>query len=356
MTSPIARKSVTAAILLFLAACPVLEAARTAGFENPRREDNFNRDWKFRLGEVEGGQKTGLDDSGWRSLDLPHDWSVEGDFSETHPASPGGGALPGGIGWYRKTFRISDLDKNKLIFVDFDGIYRNAEVWINGKSLGRRPYGYSSFRMELTPFLLYGGAANVLAVRVDNSAQPNSRWYSGSGIYRNVRLVTTGKLFVDHWGTYLSTPETGETAATVRAEIRVRNRTGSDRTVTIATVFRDDGDGKAAEASADVLIPKDSCVTVVQTAVIRNPALWSVESPRMYRAETGVFQGDETLDAVTTPFGIRGFTFDREKGFRLNGKPVKILGVCDHHDLGCLGAAVSVRALERQLEILKAMG
>jgi beta-galactosidase len=347
-------KTMPAVIILLLTAIPLNNTSASTG--SPRREDNFNADWKFKLGDIEAGQTAGLDDSGWRSLTLPHDWSIEGEFSESNPASPGGGALPGGVGWYRKTFNINELDRDRLVFTDFDGIYRNAEIWINGKYLGLRPYGYSSFRMELTPFLYYGDIPNVLAVRVDNSKQPNSRWYSGSGIYRNVRLVTTGRIFVDHWGTFITAPETGTDRATVKAEIRVRNRTGSDRTVTVVTVFRDDSGGKAAEASAGVFVPKDSTAAVVLTAEIRNPALWSVESPRLYAAETAVRSGDETLDAVTTPFGIRGFAFDREKGFLLNGKPLKILGVCNHHDLGCLGAAVNTRALERQLEILKAMG
>ncbi|MDM7925393.1 MAG: beta-galactosidase GalB [bacterium] len=347
-------KTLPALTFLLLTAGPLPDTA--GGAAAPRREENFNGGWKFRLGDVRDGQAAGLADSAWRSLTLPHDWSIEGNFSESHPASPGGGALPGGIGWYRKTFKISDSDRDRLVFVDFDGIYRNAEVWINGHSLGLRPYGYSSFRLELTPYLLYGETPNVLAVRVDNSAQPNSRWYSGSGIYRNVRLVTTGRIGVDHWGTFITTPETGPERASVRAEIRIRNRTASDRAVTVSTVFRDDRGNSAAEASAGVLVPADSCASVVLNAAILNPALWSADSPRMYAAETVVADGAETLDAVTTPFGIRSFVFDREKGFLLNGRPEKLLGVCNHHDLGCLGAAVNRRALERQLEILKDMG
>ncbi len=172
-----------------------------------RRTENICRNWKFNLGNIPNGQKPSLDDSRWRELNLPHDWSIEGEFSEKHPATPGGGALPGGIGWYRKNFTLSESEKGRLVFIEFDGIYKNSEVWINDHFLGKRPYGYISFQYELTPFLKYGKDKNVLAVKVDNSQQPNSRWYSGSGIYRNVWLVTTGKIFVDHWGTFITTPE-----------------------------------------------------------------------------------------------------------------------------------------------------
>jgi beta-galactosidase len=177
----------------------------TALSSNPRKIQTFCRDWKFHLGDVRNGQEPGLNDSQWRVLDLPHDWSIEGAFSKDNPATPGGGALPGGIGWYRKEFIVPESESNRLIFIDFDGVYRNSEVWINGHYLGKRPYGYSSFRYELTPFLTYGKRNNILAVRVDNSRQPNSRWYSGSGIYRNVWLVSTERIFVDHWGTFVTT-------------------------------------------------------------------------------------------------------------------------------------------------------
>ena len=165
-----------------------------------RKTENFDKNWKFNLGDVANGQEIDLDISKWRTLDLPHDWSIEGEFSEGNPATTGGGALPGGIGWYRKTFTVPESDKDKLTFIDFDGVYRNSEVWINGHYLGIRPYGYSSFRYELTPYLKHGDKKNVIAVKVDNSQQPNSRWYSGSGIYRNVWLVTAGRIYVEHWG------------------------------------------------------------------------------------------------------------------------------------------------------------
>ena len=184
---------------------------------------NFNRDWRFNLGDVTNGQAPDLDDSKWRALNLPHDWSIEGEFSEKNPAGFGGGALPGGIGWYRKTFTLPASAKGKSVFIDFDGVYRNSEVWINGHYLGKRPYGYISFEYEMSAYLNYGTQKNVLAVKVDNSQQPNSRWYSGSGIYRNVWLTTVNKLHVDHWGTYITTPEVSDQSANIKIETMMRN-------------------------------------------------------------------------------------------------------------------------------------
>ena len=185
---------------------------------NPRPDKTviFNQGWRFHLGDVPDAKDPGFDDSQWRQLNLPHDWSIEGEFDEKNPAGTGGGALPGGTGWYRKTFNVPATAKGKLVFIDFDGVYRNSEVWINGHYLGKRPYGYSSFEYDLTPFLNYGSQKNVIAVKVDNSEQPNSRWYSGSGIYRNVWLTTIEKVHVDHWGTYVTTPGVSEQSATVK--------------------------------------------------------------------------------------------------------------------------------------------
>lgn len=317
---------------------------------------NFGADWKFYLGDITKGQEPGFDDSRWRVLDLPHDWSIEGEFSKDNPAGVGGGALPGGIGWYRKTFSVPESEKDRLTFIRFDGVYRNSEVWINGNRLGKRPYGYSSFEYELTPFLKYDGETNILAVRVDNSKQPNSRWYSGSGIYRHVWLVTTEKIHVDHWGTFVTTPEVNDHSARISVRVRVMNASGQDQEIVLKTVIRDDEGGDVASTISRTKALKDSVCEVSQEFVVVNPALWSVEHPFLYKAATTVESGGRTCDDYETTFGIRTFRFDPEKGFVLNGKLMKIRGVCNHHDLGCLGAAINTRALERQLEILKAMG
>ena len=321
-----------------------------------RTVQKFDNGWRFTLGDVADGQLPGFDDSHWRQLNLPHDWSIEGTFSTDNPATVGGGALPGGIGWYRKEFTVPDAQKDRLLFVEFDGVYRNSQVWLNGHFLGARPYGYSSFEYELTPYLRYGNAKNVMAVRVDNSEQPNSRWYSGSGIYRNVWLTSTAPLRVDHWGTYVTTPTVTTSSATVAIRTSVRNSSNSDQAFVLRTVVLDPTGKEVASTEAQQKIADAAVSTVEQFLVVAMPSLWSIEDPSMYRAVSTVLLNGKTVDRYETPFGVRTFEFTPDKGFFLNGKPVRIKGVCDHHDLGCLGSAVNYRAIERQVQLLKGMG
>jgi len=317
---------------------------------------DFDKDWHFHLGDVADAQQAAFADAGWRTLNLPHDWSIEGKFSKDNPATPEGGALPGGIGWYRKTFTVPASSKGKLVYIDFDGVYQKSTVYINGHELGFRPNGYISFRYELTPYLNFGGK-NTIAVKVDNSVQPNSRWYSGSGIYRNVWLVTTNKTAIEHWGTYVTTPEVSAQSATVDLKIRVKND-GNTSPITIkSTIY--DAAGKAVAAYGDIVPKVDLKDTVIlsnQHITVKNPILWSVDHPYLYKLITQVEVNKQVVDTYTTTLGIRYFNFDADKGFSLNGKHIKILGICDHHDLGSLGSALNNRALERQLQILKAMG
>ncbi len=287
---------------------------------------------------------------------MPHDWSIEGEFSENNPATASGGALPGGIGWYRKTFIIPEKEKNQNIFIDFDGVYRNSEVWINGHYLGKRPYGYSSFRYNLTPYLSFGSKANVIAVKVDNSKQPNSRWYSGSGIYRNVWLIFTGKIFIDHWGVCITTPEVSEKKAKIFIISKIRNELGKNGIITITTTLFDSNGKKVTSLTSATNSITDSVAIVKQEMNVDKPFLWSIERPYLYKVVTLVSFEGKKYDKYITSIGLRYFSFDRLKGFSLNGKSVKIVGVCNHHDLGCLGSAVNTRALERQLSILKGMG
>jgi beta-galactosidase len=315
---------------------------------------DFDKGWHFHLGDAAGAENPTMSDAKWRALDLPHDWSIEGKFKKENPATPEGGALPGGIGWYRKAFTIPVTSKDKKVYIDFDGVYQKSTVWINGHKLGFRPNGYISFEYDLTPYLKFGGQ-NIIAVKVDNSVQPNSRWYSGSGIYRNVWLVTTNKTAIDHWGTYVTTPEVGDQAATVHLQTHLKNYSGSPVKITLAsTIYNPSGKPVITLTSAEVDVTASSYVA--QDFNVTKPELWSVDHPRLYKAVTKVLSGKTVIDEYTTPFGIRYFNFDADKGFSLNGKPMKILGVCDHHDLGSLGAAVNYRALERQLQMLKAMG
>ncbi len=324
--------------------------------EGPRQRSNFGADWKFHLGDVADAQASGFDDSGWRSLTLPHDWSIEGEFSEDNPATPGGGALPGGTGWYRKSFTLPDGDAGRLVFIDFDGVYRNSEVWINGSYLGKRPYGYSSFRYELTPHLKFDGTPNLLAVKVDNSEQPNSRWYSGSGIYRNVWLVVTDPVHVDHWGTFVSTPKIEVDSATVSVVTSVKNASADSQEIELSTILYDPAGNEVGRIAEPRTLAAGEVGEISQELRVVHPALWSIEQPDLYRAVSRVDCGSRLCDEYETPFGIRDFSFDRDRGFFLNGRHLKINGVCDHHDLGCLGAAIHTRALERQLEILQGMG
>jgi len=324
--------------------------------KNTPRVQSFNENWKFTLADsATVASAINFDDTKWRTLNLPHDWSIESDFGKDFPASPGGGALPGGIGWYRKTFTVDKANEGKRIYIDFDGVYRNSEVWINGTSLGVRPYGYSSFRYDLTPLIKFG-SANVIAVKADNSKQPNSRWYSGSGIYRNVWLVTTSPVHVDQWGTYITTPEVTENSAKVVIETTIKNTLNNVQPVKVVQELLNAKGKEVAKVEGMLNAVNGPSDKISQTLSVTNPTLWNIENPYLYKMITRLYISGKQVDEYETTVGIRSFTFDVKKGFFLNGKHVKINGVCNHHDLGALGTAVNTRAIERQLEILKEMG
>jgi beta-galactosidase len=321
-----------------------------------RSRENFNSSWKFFLGDASNAMELKFDDSGWRLLNLPHDWSIEGEFKADNPATPGGGALPGGIGWYRKVFMIEEAEKDKLVFLEIDGAYMNSEVWINGHYLGKRPNGYSSFSYELTPYLTYGKNSNIVAVKVDNSKQPNSRWYSGSGIYRNVWLVKTNPVYIDHWGTFVTTPEINNESASINIKTKLKNTSELQQRIQLLTTIISPDAKKVASVKTDTVINPNTIIELNQDIKVIKPDLWSVETPVLYKAVSYVKAENKPVDNYSTSFGIRYFEFDSLKGFLLNGQQVKIKGVCNHHDLGCLGSAINSRAIERQLEILKSMG
>jgi len=315
-----------------------------------RTRTSFNKDWKFFLGDEPGAKSPAFIDTKWRKLTLPHDWSIEGKFDEKNPAKPEGGGLPTGIGWYRKEFTAPANFASRLITIEFDGVYKNSEVWVNGKYLGKRPYGYASFSYEISKFLKAG--KNIIAVKVDNSAQPDSRWYSGSGIYRNVWLTSTAKVAVAKWGTFVTADQSGR----VEFQAQIQNKTLKMQTVVITnSVFTASGKLIANAIQQNVKIDT-SGLEIDRVFDIKDPVLWSIENPYQYTLVTKIVQNGKMLDSYETKFGIRSFNFDVKKGFSLNGKPMKLLGVCLHHDLGALGAAVNVRAMERQLQIMKEMG
>lgn len=338
---------------LFLFICTVLFSCSSS--KKVRENVDFTEGWKFYLGDDSIAYNTQYDDAKWRILDLPHDWSIEADFSLKNPATPGGGALPGGIGWYRKDFVVDKSDEGKNVYIDFDGIYWNSKVWINGHLLGERPNGYISFRYDLTPYIKVG-ERNVIAVRVDNSKQPNSRWYSGSGIYRNVRLVTTNALHVDLWGTYVTTPTITKDNAEIKIETNIKNSSDLSQTFELYSILIDKDGKEISRINNSESVGVGENISMNQSLKVSNPILWSIDNPYLYKIVTRIEQKGKVVDEYETPLGIRYFSFDPNKGFFLNGESVKIKGVCNHHDLGFLGAAVNTRAIERQLEILKEMG
>ena len=293
-----------------------------------RQRDNFDKGWLFILGDSAQMATPAYNDSHWRKLCLPHDWAIEGDFYAGNPSGAGGGALPGGIGWYRKHFLLDcEAEPGGRYFIEFDGVYMNSTVYVNGQEVGHRPYGYSSFEYDITKYLKRGD--NVIAVKVDNSDQPNSRWYSGCGIYRHVWLTKTNAVHVKHWGVHVQTDaKTGQ----IKVEADVEGNNYKVRN----TVY--DASGKEVGLK------------------VKNPHLWSVEDPYIYKVRTQVLVGGKVVDEVWTTTGFRDFKFDAETGFWLNGKNFKLNGVCEHHDFGSLGAAVNEDAMHRKLSKLKAMG
>ena len=280
---------------------------------------------------------------------------AEGIFESTSPGGSGGGYINAGTGWYRKEFRLPGTVHGKRVFIEFDGVYMNSDVWLNGVHLGNRPYGYSSFRYELTQHLNYNGERNVLAVRA-RVQQPCSRWYSGAGIYRHVRLRIADPVHLAHWGTYVTTPEATEQEATVRVETKIQNQSGAPRQVVLETAVVDDAEVNVTHGSSTVTVQADGVIVVEQVFRVPHPHLWSPANPRLYHVTSSVFADGQRSDQSITPVGIRTFALTMDRGFFLNGKHVDIKGVCDHHDMGCLGTAVHTRAIERQLEILKGMG
>lgn len=329
----------------------LLVASATA--ESPRQRISFNKDWRFQLGDHPGAEAANFDHQAWRQLDLPHDWSAEGKFDENESSGAQGGYLPTGIGWYRKEFVVPESAAAGVVLVDFDAIYMNGEVWINGVRLGKRPYGYTGVRYDLTPHLKFG-ESNVIAVRVDNSLQPSTRWYSGSGIYRHTWLITTDKLRVAHWGTQVSTPEINETFGVVKILTTLRNDHDRERTVTLNQSVKEEG--MFAETEEEVTVGSGAEVVVEQELMIPRPKLWSPDSPNLYAIRTELRDGDRAIGQYHTPLGFRTVTYDAQKGMFLNGQPIIMKGTCNHSDLGPLGAALWNDALERRLLMLKAMG
>jgi beta-galactosidase len=313
--------------------------------------------WRFTQGDPAGAERPQFDDRAWRILDLPHDWSIEGVPAEDNPGGGRVGYFPTGIGWYRKSFRLPPGSADREVWLEFDGVYMNSDVWLNGVHLGRRPYGYISFRYDLTPHLRPG--TNLIAVRVDNSKQPSSRWYSGSGIYRHTWLTLVDRVHVAPWGVWVTTPVADPSGSEVQVRTSLANHGGALSGAIVRQVIRDESGHEVARGDTTLAAPAGSDVSLSQTLRLESPKLWSVERPYRYRVRTEVIAGGrqgKILDRVTTAFGVRSIAYDADRGFLLNGVRVKMRGVNLHHEAGGLGAAVPEQVWASRLARLKAMG
>ena len=309
---------------------------------------SFNDSWLFALTDSDAPAAADFNDNGWRQLSLPHDWAIEGDFSVDNPSGAGGGALPGGVGWYRKHFDYSPRADRKVYF-DVDGAYMNASVYVNGHYLGTRPYGYASFSYDITPYLKNG--QNVIAVKVDNAEQPNSRWYSGCGIYRNTWLREQSLLHIPLWGVHVVPSENN-----LKVSIKIDNDGERKAIAQLRTVLTDRKGQTVASAFLPIVVKKGQSDEFTLDMKVSDTEKWSVDNPYLYTLTAEIVQDNKVIDTYQTKTGFRTIDFDAVKGFSLNGKRMKINGVCLHHDAGALGAAVNRRAIERQLQILKEMG
>ena len=334
------------------------ETVNVGFIKEGERSTIFNQDWRFFKGDQEGAEATNFNDSSWRSLNLPHDWSIEGEFTVQGEAESG--FLLGGTGWYRKHFVVPEKYEGKDFTLNFDGVYMNAEVYINGEKIGEHNYGYTAFAFDITDALVSDGETeNIIAVKVSNPL-PSSRWYSGSGIYRDVTLSVTDSIHVGHLGTTVTTPniET-QKGSNVDVDVKtvVENESTQESSVTVKTIVVDtNGEAVSDPVTKVQNIAASGSVTFEQTAIVNNPKLWSVESPNMYKVKNEVLVEGEIVDTYLTDFGFRYYEFDKDTGFSLNGEIMKLQGVCMHHDQGSLGAASYYRAVERQMEIMKEMG
>jgi beta-galactosidase len=320
-----------------------------------RSRETFDFGWKFFKGDVAGAQMPVFADASWRDLDLPHDWGIEGPFDQNAPSGGPGAYLPAGIAWYRKRFRMPAADRGRVITLEFDGVYQNSEVWINGQYLGLRPYGFVSFNYDLSPHLSFDGE-NVVAVRVDNSRQTNCRWYSGSGIYRHTWLTATSPLRIAQWGTFVTSTHISPASAMVEVRTRIANAHKTAAACTLSTAILDrDGNVLHAQDASQTIGAQDA-YEFVQQITVEKPSLWSPANPYLYTVRSMVQESGQTVDAYDTHFGIREAVFDARRGFLLNGEHIKLNGACLHQEIGCLGSAVPEGIWEQRLKLLQEMG
>lgn len=344
----------------------LFQSCKTSDNISDSRMRSFNEGWKFIRDSINGAEDPSFNDSGWRNVDLPHDWSIEdlpgppsedqiGPFSKKSPGGFAMGYFIGGEGWYRKHFTIDKRDQGKRVMILFDGVMLESDVWINGIYLGHHAYGYTPFSYDLTPYIKPEGQSNVLAVRVRNKGR-TARWYNGSGIYRDVSLIITNQLHIDLNGIYVTTPEVSEEQAIVNIAINVINNQEDDADINIMTRLVNSDGKEVGRAKQSEIINSNSNKEINQSIRVNNPQLWSPDSPTLYKVEVTLRSNGKLLDANNITIGIRSIEYDAQKGLMINGKPVKLKGGCIHHDNGILGAAAFKRAEERKVEIMKANG
>jgi beta-galactosidase len=309
--------------------------------------------WRFSSGESQMAMQPSFNDSTWRTVNLPHDWSIEGPFGAQFGS--GNGFAPGGIAWYRRHFRMNAADSGKIVTLELDGVYDNAEVWLNGALVGGRPNGFESFTCDLTHALRFGDADNVISVRVDHSRSADSRWYTGSGIYRNVRLCIANPLHLEHWGTVVTSPEATADAASIHIETAVQNDSNEPKSFVLESDLIDADGNIGSKITTKGSIDAGAQQTVKQATELRAPKLWSTGSPTLYTLRSRLAASGEKDETFTT-FGIRTLKFDPLRGFSLNGISTKLMGVCVHQDGGSVGVAIPTRVWERRLIALKALG
>ncbi|MBN2091555.1 DUF4982 domain-containing protein [candidate division KSB1 bacterium] len=320
-----------------------------------RQLQNLDFDWRFMKADLENAQQMDFDDSDWQKINLPHDYSIDGPIQKENPSVEPGGFFPGGIAWYRKSLRLSEEQRGKTIYLQFDGIYRNSDVWVNGQFAGHRFYGYGTHYYDITPYIKFD-TDNIIAVRVDTREQPNDRWYPGSGIYRHVWLHIVNPVHIPLWGTYITTPMIDASAAQVKIVTSIKNQNETPVDCKVLTRILNANGVPVQQTETTVNVAVGEPIKVQQDLSINSPNLWSTEEPYLYTAVSQVWQNDKLVDIYKTPFGIRHVVFSPDSGLILNGKKVIMKGVCLHHDGGAVGAAVPDRVWERRLEILKEMG
>jgi beta-galactosidase len=320
----------------------------------PRQRLLMDAGWLFSQTDTIGAEKSSFNDSKWRMLNLPHDWSIENEFIQNAPTGGGGGYLPTGVGWYRKHFVLPKSVLSNTVWIEFEGVYQNNDVWINGNHLGHYPNGYMSFYYDLTPYMKSG--ENIISVRVNNSLQPNTRWYSGSGIYRHVWLNIANPLHIPQWGTYITTPIIDSASSTVNIRTKIENNGTVSKDVVLRSTIIDAKGHEVEKTESTLSVASKNNSEAEQKIVVTNPVLWSVETPNVYSLHSVILYKGKVVDEIISSFGIREIKYDVNKGFLLNGKQVKLNGVCLHHDAGSVGAAVPEAMWVRRLQLLKEMG